>query len=122
MAEKLTELRQKGGGNNGIDLINPDVVEQLDLNTGATRNISVTTLPKYIVITYSRAANSTDRSGIEVYDVSSGHMKKWAYTSNGYLTYVDSSAEEEVQSVSSSSVVIYNIHSWPARYEILIYY
>lgn len=111
-----------GGGEVGLDLINPDVIQQTNIASAATVSIPVTQLPRYVILTYSSASSATDRSGLEIYDVDGGHYRMWQYTSNGYTDSSDVPGENDVASITSSSVTVQNVHSWTARFEILIYY
>ena len=111
-----------GGSGSSIDLLNPDVIRQIDIASGATVSIPVTQLPRYVILTYSRASNASDRSGLEIYDVDGGHNRMWQYTSNGYTDNFDTPGDNDVASITSSSVTVTSVRSWTARFEILIYY
>lgn len=103
------------------DVASPDVNWHGPISAGGTQTISVTKKPRLIFIWSGNSTSGTSPGIGEagLYDVLDGGYYRQGYYSSGYSNQTTGS---NVQSVSSSSVVIENTGSTTRRYQVSIYY
>lgn len=86
MSEQLASLHKKGGKTPVWELGSPDVSDAFTVNAGATKNVAVTQMPKFIML-YRTTSNSTaDYGYIANYDVESGNCRFIGLNSGGFAT------------------------------------
>ena len=111
------------GGGNEVNLANPDIISQATMAQNATRSITVTKKPRYVVLTTNRQSDTTGRGQCFLYNVKTDTYTYGAYTSDGYLNSKNSSGKPTlITSVTSSSVGLKNTNAASVRTTCFIYY
>lgn len=110
-----------GGGNGELFWSNaPDVTGSYTLAASATKDITVTQKPKYIMMYTTSTASSSVNGVAMVYDVDRDSARRVGNTSQGFKTDTNS---ENVTAVTDSKVTIKNLSStiqW--RFDVAIWY
>ena len=111
------------GGGNQINLANPDLISQATMASGATRSITVTKKPRYVILLTNRQSDTTGRGQSFCYDADNDQYAYAAYTSDGYLNSKQTAGMPTlITSVSSSSVTLKNTNAASIRSSCMIYY
>ena len=116
------------GGGQGINLLNPDVVNTVNKATAnPDTTIAVTQKPRFIRYTYSRnEQNTTNPIGLLTYDIDNLTVRNIRYGSSGYTDTSDSfvigGSGSNIKSVSDTQVVVTNTLSYPIHQFVEIWY
>ena len=107
--------------NTPVNIGVPDVVSQANMNGNASRSITVTKTPRYVIFLMTRNSDSTGRNYSWFYDVAKGAYSLIQYTADGYSHSENTGAPTAI-SATSSSVTVTNTSSAVCRTHALIYY
>ena len=107
--------------NTPVNIGVPDIVSQANMNGSASRSITVTKMPRYVIFLMTRNSDSTGRNYSWFYDVAKDAYSLIQYTADGY-SHNESTGAPTTISVTSSSVTVTNTTAATCRTHVLIYY
>lgn len=107
--------------NTPVNIGVPDVVSQANMNGNASRSITVTKMPRYVIFLMTRNSDSTGRNYSWFYDVANSKYALIQYTADGY-SHSESTGAPTTISATSSSVTVTNTATVVCRTHVLIYY
>ena len=103
----LAQLDWIGGGDGGVDMINPDAkYEGISVAASGTADIAVTQMPRLIMFMYQSSKNSNYFSAIGIIDVKNSKAKRAGHFSSGIGNWQDWSqtSVNNYFTITSSSV------------------
>lgn len=93
------------------------------MSSGATRNISVTKKPRYVIFVMTRTSDTTGRNYAACYDSTNDAYSYAYYGSDGYAkTQTASGKPSIITTVSATTVTVANTTNATCRTHAFIYY
>ena len=115
-------LYKTGGGDDLSFLANtPNVTSSFNVAASGTKDVTVTQMPRYIVVYATIVATSSVNGCSIVYDVNSGSNVRVGYGSSGI--YVDHTSDQNITAITVSKITIQNRStSNQYHYDVAIWY
>lgn len=109
MAEKLQQLKKKGGGSNAPNLGTPPdaLYTNANMANGATATLTVTQKPRYIISAFLRTSTSGNYMFL-ITNVETGQGYRYGYWSSAFHNEVYNDPSIYITSITDTSIGIKN--------------